>query len=149
MWTRETIEDRIKEAVDTLERMPTERPAGYGSCMPAIVRSKWESFGFDGDPWGLYNERAKKYGPPTSEAIDRTMETITWLKWLSWKEREIIIRRAKGERWFSIEGRFKRTRGTLDRLRKRGLDAIVHRMNTLKGKINIDVPAHLIQNRAS
>jgi len=142
-WTREKIEDRIAEAVDTLARLPAERPAGYKSCMPAIVRSKWESFGFDGDPWGLCDERTKKYGPPSSEAIDRTMETITWLKWLSWKDREVIIRRAGGERWFSIEGRFKKTRVTLDIWRKRGLDLIVQTLNTGAEKIKIDIPLHI------
>ena len=137
-WTREKIEDRIKEAVDTLARLPTERPAGYKSCMPAIVRSKWESFGFDGDPWGMYRQAdIKSLGPPSSAAIDRAMETITWLKWLTWKDREVVIRRAGGERWWAIEGRFKKTRATLDTWRKRGLDLIVHRLNAVKIEVTV------------
>jgi hypothetical protein len=129
-WTFDTITDRIEEAVDTMARLPTEGPAGYGSCMPDVVRSRFESYNQDGDPWGLYKNRRKpNMGPPASEAIDRATEVFEWLQWCARKDREVILRRASGERWYLIEGRFKRKRCTLDTWRKRGIQLIIDRLN--------------------
>lgn len=122
----EDLISRIEEMVATLARLPAERPAGYKSSMPQIVKSKWESYGLDGDPWGLYNKNEKtRLGPPSSEAIDQATETAHWMLLCRQKDREVILRRASGERWYILEGRFKRRRSTLSEWRKRGLEDIM------------------------
>jgi hypothetical protein len=47
---------------------------GYFNCWPAIVRKKWESFAAD--------ERVYRPFPPSTDDIDRMLETMQWVQCL-------------------------------------------------------------------
>jgi len=127
----ETIAARIEEAVKTFNCLPMERPAGYRSSMPSIVRSHWESYGMNGDPWGLYKDTDRvKLPQPTNDAIDRADEAMKWGQWCRRKDWEVILRRANGERWYFIQGRLKKSRSTLSEWRMRGLNDILAGLKT-------------------
>lgn len=81
------IQDRIREAADTLWRLPdSDRrflSAGQRGSWPGYVRD-WHAYGAD-------KARAPR-ATATSEAIDRMYETIGWIAWLaSQDEREAKI----------------------------------------------------------
>lgn len=81
-WTQEEIVQRLREAGDTVRRLPKPRgPAGYGSGWPDVVRDAREAYG--------YTEGRLKPAPPTPRAIDRTEEVFTWFRFLDGQRDEM------------------------------------------------------------
>ena len=74
-WTQDEVVSRLREAGETVRRLPKPRgPAGYGSGWPDVVRDCREAYG--------YTEGKLKPPPPTPRAIDRTDEVFTWFRFL-------------------------------------------------------------------
>jgi len=77
-WTRDMVEERITEAADVLKQMPGLRSQGYFSTWPEIQRSRKEIA--EGMP------RPMRLPPPSTSAITRMEEAITWNRFLQPEE---------------------------------------------------------------
>jgi hypothetical protein len=75
-WTRELVAGRVREAWDTLRRMP-ERcfPAPVTSSWPQVVRDWREAYG--------YNTERVRLARPSPQAIDRMHDTIGWFTFIA------------------------------------------------------------------
>jgi hypothetical protein len=74
-WTDDEVAARLREAGDTVRRLPKPRgPAAYGSGWPDVVRDAREAYG--------YTEGSIRPAAPTPRAIDRMMEVFTWFQFL-------------------------------------------------------------------
>ncbi len=90
--TEQHVEERIKEAVRTLRRLPEEKAKGYASMWPAIKRDPLEILNMEKLPFRL--------GPPMADEIDRMDEVLfVWLKWLEPEERRLVWMKAERVRW--------------------------------------------------
>lgn len=90
--TERHVEERIKEAVRTLRRLPDEKAKGYASVWPAIKRDPVEILNMEKLPFRL--------GPPMSDEIDRMDEVLfVWLKWLEPEERKLVWMKCERVRW--------------------------------------------------
>lgn len=72
-YTSGQIAERVREAHDTLKRLPREviAPAGLASHWPDIVRDTRDAYG--------YTKSRMRLGAPDSKAIDRMHEVFDWL----------------------------------------------------------------------
>lgn len=96
--TERHVEERIREAVRTLRRLPEERVMGFVSLWPPIRHDAVEILNMEKLPLRL--------GPPMSDEIDRMEEVLfVWLKWLEPEERRLVWLRAEKVRWKVICGR--------------------------------------------
>lgn len=75
-WTQAEVSARLREAGDTVRRLPKPRgPSGYGSGWPDVVRDAREAYG--------YTEGKIRPPAPTPRAIDRMDEVFTWFQYLA------------------------------------------------------------------
>lgn len=96
--TERHVEERIREAVRTLRRLPEQKARGYVSLWPAIKHDPVEILNMEKTPFRL--------GPPMPDEIDRMEEVLfVWLKWLEPDERRLVWLRAERVRWKVICGR--------------------------------------------
>lgn len=72
-YTPEQIAERVREAHDTLKRLPREviAPARLVSFWPEVVRDTAEAYG--------YGKVRMRLGAPDPKAIDRMHEVFEWL----------------------------------------------------------------------
>ena len=84
------VVDRLKEAAETLKRLPASglKPSGYVSSWPPFIRDYWDAYGYD--------KPKTRLGPPSPEAISRMDETLRWLKWLEPDETKLVWAIASG-----------------------------------------------------
>lgn len=89
------IEDRFEEAALTLRRLPEkDRPRGFHSAWPEIVRDPKQAYGYDaGKPMRVV---------PSAAAITRMEECFDWLLWLDPEDARIVWLRAENMRWKQI-----------------------------------------------
>lgn len=90
-WTTAMVEARLKEAADTLRRLPLPRPRGYFSAWPEPVRSVHEAYG--------YTPARVRLGPPAPGAVDRLDEVLAWMGWLEAEDIRVLWARAAGVPW--------------------------------------------------
>jgi hypothetical protein len=88
------VEARFEEAAATLRRLPESRVSGYFNTWPPIVRSIYETYGWE-------PARMPRIAPSPA-AISRMEETFTWLTWLEPDDARIVWLRAEGVRWKPI-----------------------------------------------
>ncbi len=90
------IEDRFEEAAQTLRRLPDKnRPGGYGSAWPQIIRDTREAYGYD-------SASMPRLAPGPAQ-ISRMEECFQWLMWLDDEDdRRIVWLRAERIRWRPI-----------------------------------------------
>lgn len=75
-WTQDEVVRRLREAGDTVRRLPKPRgPIGFGSGWPDVVRDAREAYG--------YTEGRLRPAAPTPRAIDRMEEVFTWFQYLA------------------------------------------------------------------
>lgn len=92
------VEDRIREAVRTLQRLPEERVQGYFSAWPAIKRDEMEIMQMEKQPLRIR---------PTSDDITEMEEVLfVWISWLDVDERKLVWQRAERVRWKIICAQF-------------------------------------------
>lgn len=90
--TERHVEERIREAVRTLRRLPEERVMGFVSLWPPIRHDAVEILNMEKLPMRL--------GPPMADEITRMEEVLfVWLKWLEPDERRLVWLRAEKVRW--------------------------------------------------
>lgn len=89
------IEDRLEEAAWTLRRLPEkDRPRGYTSSWPPIVRDANHAYG--------YTPHAPMRVVPSAAAITRMEECFDWLMMLDPEDARIVWLRAENVRWKQI-----------------------------------------------
>lgn len=92
------VEDRIRAAVRTLQRLPEERVQGYFSAWPAIKRDEMEILQMEKQPLRIR---------PTSDDITEMEEVLfVWISWLDVDERKLVWQRAERVRWKIICAQF-------------------------------------------
>ena len=120
-WTPETVEERLREAADTLRRLPEERIQGFVCLWPSVIRDVREAYGHDAP-------RLRR-GPPLPAAIDRMDETLRWLAWLEPELGRLVWLRLERTPWKGICLRFGISRATAHRRWQYALGLIVWRLN--------------------
>jgi hypothetical protein len=89
------IEERLEEAAWTLRRLPEkDRPRGYGSSWPPIVRDAKHAYG--------YTPAAPMRVVPIAAAITRMEECFDWLMMIDPEDARIVWLRAENVRWKQI-----------------------------------------------
>jgi len=120
-WTRDMVEERITEAATVLRRLPPVRVAGYFGTWPEIQRSRKEIA--EGMP------RPMRLPPPSTAAITRMEEAITWNRFLEGDDAHLMWARAEGARWKELCYRFGVSRPTAHRRYEYALSVIAWRLN--------------------
>ncbi|WP_343548977.1 DUF6362 family protein [Ralstonia sp.] len=121
-WTIEDVATRLAEAASTSRRLPRERGQGYFSMWPAFMRAQWEAFATEGRP-------AYRPVPPSPAAIERMLEAMRWVQWLTVEQRHLVWMRAVDEEWEDIGKRFGCCRSTAWRRWQRSLTILVTHLN--------------------
>lgn len=121
-WTIEDVATRFADAADTSRRLPRVGVQGYFNVWPAFVREAWETYP-DGEP-------EYRPLPPGPWAIDRMLETMRWVQWLSIEDRHLVWMRAKDLPWKRIARRFGCNRTSAWRRWQKALTVVTLNLNT-------------------
>lgn len=91
IWTAELVAVRLREAVDTLRRLPMPR-----NGKPAEPRGCWPDIPSDSDSWLTTEDRQTRPGPPSPSAIRRMEECLPdWLLLIAdTRQRQAVYLRA-------------------------------------------------------
>ncbi len=146
------IEIRLCEAASTLRLMPRERhdiPDAHGSAWPNIVRSAFESYGYEGDPgFNIPGEPGYKEGEriipedteeqkrrrwdrlnrrviPSPDEITRMDQAVNWLLEVANGDRAIVMARAQGRSWRWLEDRDGRSDRAVRKAHESALEGIL------------------------
>ncbi len=119
-WTTTLVEARLREAAETLRRLPLARPRGYFTAWPEPVRSVSEAHG--------YTPARLRPPPPPPAAIDRLDEVLGWMGWLDDEQIRLLWARAAGVPWRPLCQRLGRGRTTAWRLWVAALMALRERL---------------------
>lgn len=120
-WTVTLVEQRLREAAQTLRGLPADRPHGFRSAMPTPIRSAGEAYG--------WHEARLRPPPPTPAAIDRLDEVLGWMAWLEDEDIRVLWARASGVPWRPLCQR-------LGCGRTKAWQLWVAALATLKGRLN-------------
>jgi hypothetical protein len=112
------VADRLKEAAETLRRLPKEKISSLKSNWPETIPT-----------WGDYgDEKARvRLGPPSPDTIDRMDEALGWMRWLEPDETKLAWAVACGVNRKLIGAKFGIHRGTVWREWK----AIIRKLTAL------------------
>ena len=119
-WTRDMVEERVKEAAAVLAKLPGPRAQGYFSTWPDMLFSAREIARQEPKPMRVL---------PSPQAISRMEETLTWNRFLEPDEAHLMWARAEGVPWKGICYRFGISRPTANRRWDYALSVIVWRLN--------------------
>jgi hypothetical protein len=120
MWDADLVAERFREAAWTARRLPPVRVQGYFNQWPAILRQPWESYASDDV---LYRF------PPDPATIDRMLETMRWMLWLTEEQRHLVWMRAEERQWRDVCRRLGCDRTTAWRRWQKALDIVARRLN--------------------
>ena len=120
-WTRDNVEERIVEAAAVLRRLPPVRVCGYFGTWPEIQRTAKEI--------ALAAPTKMRLPPPSTAAITRMEEAITWNRFLERDDAHLMWARAEGAPWKALCHRFGISRPTAHRRWEYALSVIVWRLN--------------------
>ena len=120
-WTRDTVEERIVEAAAVLRRLPPVRVCGYAA----------RGRRFSGPPreLALAAPTKMRLPPPSTAAITRMEEAITWNRFLERDDAHLMWARAEGAPWKALCHRFGISRPTAHRRWEYALSVIAWRLN--------------------
>jgi hypothetical protein len=94
-YTGKDVRERLEEAARTLRALPAkDRPKGYDTAWPDVVRQAAEAYGWDA--------AVPPRITPSAAEIGRMEECFAWLSWLEPRDRQIVWLRAAGVRWRAI-----------------------------------------------
>ncbi len=91
MLTIEELRDRYREAWLVARRVPSGINLRHTSYWPELNPNRWEVYRREGGK--------TKSSPPSADAVDRMIECMRWLRWLSEEERELVWLKASGLPW--------------------------------------------------
>ena len=119
-WTIEDVAARFEEAASTARRLPPVRVQGYFNCWPEIKRMPWENIG---------EEPTVYHFPPDPASIERMLEVMRWVQWLTVEQRHLVWMRARRYGWRDITIRFACDRTTAWRHWQRALQTVADHLN--------------------
>lgn len=120
-WNIELIEDYLKEAANTLKRLPKVQLQSRITYWPEVVRSAAELF--------IGERHAKNsIAAPSPAAIDRMDMALVWLLPLNQEQRQIIWARINGISWRKLEDIDGRSHVTLRKIYQSGLKNILQQL---------------------
>ncbi len=121
MLTINELRDRYREAWLVARRVPSGINLGHASYWPEFNPNRWEVY---------HSEDARiKSAPPSSDAVDRMVECMRWLRWLSEEERELVWLRAGGLSWRDIAKKSGLSRMTASRYWRKAMMHVILRQN--------------------
>lgn len=120
-WTEAVIKERLREAADTLRRLPPGVRRQRLSGWPDVVRQAAEAYG--------YGTAVARLAAASPGAISRLDETLNWLFCLDLEARRIAWARASGVPWRKLEDVDGRCHVTLRRVHDRAIAAILRHLN--------------------
>ena len=74
IWTRETVGLRIREAWDTLRRVPAHGVPGFRTSWPDVVQDYFDAYG--------HTTATVRLARAAPDAIDRMNECFSWFRYL-------------------------------------------------------------------
>ncbi|MCW7552989.1 DUF6362 family protein [Endozoicomonas gorgoniicola] len=92
--TEDELKYRYREAWVTSRRMSSGINLGHSAYWPEFNPNRWEVYHSD----GIKPKRPQ----PSAESVDRLVECMRWLRWLSEEERKLVWLRASGLPWREI-----------------------------------------------
>lgn len=107
---------RFEEASRTARFLPQLERSGYGRTWPAIIHQSWETLG---------RPEPSSYTPPSPQAVQRMLETMTWVQSVEVDERKLIWARAQREPWRDVCAQLGCDRTTAWRRWNRALEAVL------------------------
>ena len=120
-WTIEDVAARFEEAASTARRLPPVRVQGYFNCWPEIKRMPWENIGEEPTVYRF---------PPEPASIERMLEVMRWVQWLTVEQRHLVWMRANRYEWQQIGRRFACDRNTASRRWHRLMELVAYRLNS-------------------
>ncbi|MCR9256281.1 MAG: DUF6362 family protein [Alphaproteobacteria bacterium] len=111
------VKERLKEAAQTLRRLPRQRLQSAMTSWPDVVRQSAEAYGFE--------KASFRPIPPRPDQISRMDEALPWLFSLDAEIRRIVWARAAGVPWRKLEMMDGRSHTTLRKLENQGVQMIV------------------------
>lgn len=123
IWTSVLVADRLREAAETLKRLPDYRPGRiYRGAWPDILRNPREAYG--------YTPLEANPGPPSARAITGMDEVVLdWMALLTANEVKILWGWALGVPAQAVAARFRVHRATIHRRRIAGFRKLAIRLN--------------------
>jgi hypothetical protein len=119
-WTRDRVEERVREAAVVLAKLPGLPSQGYFSTWPDVLLSAREIARQEPKPMRVL---------PSPQAITRMEETITWNRFLEPQDAHLMWDRVAGVSWKGICYRFGISRPTAHRRYDYALSVIAWRLN--------------------
>jgi hypothetical protein len=119
-WTRDRVEERVREAAVVLAKLPGLPSQGYFSTWPDVLLSAREIARQEPKPMRVL---------PSPQAITRMEEAITWSRFLEPDDAHLMWDRAAGVAWKGICYRFGISRPTAHRRYDYALSVIAWRLN--------------------
>ena len=119
-WTIEDVAARFDEAVSTACRLPPVRVQGYFNCWPEIKHMPWENMGAEPQIYRF---------PPDPASIERMLDVMRWVQWLTVEQRHLVWMRARRYGWRDITIRFACDRTTAWRHWQRALEIVAAKLN--------------------
>lgn len=119
--TVEQLAKRYREAWVISRRVPSGLQLGYSAYWPEFNPNRWEVYHSEGI-------RAKPE-PVSADGVDRMVECMRWLRWLSEDERELVWMRASGMSWRDIASSSGIPRTTVSRHWHRALLQVILSLN--------------------
>ena len=120
-WNIDELANRFIDAARTAHRLPPVRVQGHFNVWPTIVRTEFERMACD-DP-------APVRFPPTPADVERMLEVMRWVQWLTVEQRHLVWMRAKRYGWRDITIRFACDRTTAWRHWQRALQTVADQLN--------------------
>lgn len=113
--------ERYREAWLVASRVPSGLNLGHASYWPEFNPNRWEVHHSEGVQ--------TKSTPPSGDTVDRMIECMRWLRWLSEEERELVWLRASGLPWRDIAKESGLSRMTASRHWRKALMQVILRLN--------------------
>ena len=121
MDTVEELGQRFREAWLVARRVPSGIHLGYSAYWPEFNPNRWEVYHVE--------DARPKLPEPSAESVDRMIECMRWMRWLSEDDRELIWLRASGMPWREIAKSTGVPRTTVSRHWHRALLQVILRLN--------------------
>jgi hypothetical protein len=115
-WTEETVKAWLREAADTLKRLPRADLRPRLTLWPEVVRSAAEV--------AMLEPSRLRRAAPAPAAIDRLDKVLSWLLACDEEARRMVWARACGISWRRLEDIDGRSHMTLRKVEDRGLRSI-------------------------
>lgn len=128
------IKERLKEAAQTLRRLPKARLSTSMTAWPDVVRQSAEAYGYD--------RSFARPIPPRPDQITRMDEALPWLFTLEPEVRRVVWARASGVSWRRLEMMDGRSHTTLRKLENRGIQGILEQLSAGSEKRSENLTAY-------